>query len=240
VRRGRPGRRALTPGEGGGAALRYDLVIFDNDGVLVDSEAAASRILADLLAACGLPLGAEACREAFTGRSLAGVREEVERRLRRRLPAGFEARYHARLFEAFRTELAAVPGVASALERIRVPTCVASSGSRARIRLALAVTGLLARFEGRIFSADDVARGKPAPDLFLHAARRLGVDPARCAVVEDSGPGVEAANAAGMTAFGFARATPAACLRHARGGVFLAMDELPALLERGPDGEVHP
>jgi HAD superfamily hydrolase (TIGR01509 family) len=216
------------------ATARWDLVIFDNDGVLVDSEAAASQVLAELLAACGLPLDAEACMARFMGRSLGGVRDDVEAELGAPLSPDFEARYHARLFEAFRAHLRPVPGVHRALDRVRASTCVASSGSHDRIRLALELTGLLGRFAGRIFSAQDVGRGKPAPDLFLHAARRLGVDPARCAVVEDSPLGVEAANAAGMTAFGFARLTPPDRLRHARGGVFRSMAELPALLERPP------
>jgi HAD superfamily hydrolase (TIGR01509 family) len=123
-----------------------------------------------------------------------------------------------------------MPGVAAALDAIAMPTCVASSGHHERIRVSLEAAGLLARFAGRIFSAQDVARGKPAPDLFLHAARACGANPARCAVVEDSRSGVDAANAAGMTAFGFARVTPAAALSHATGGVFTDMQELPALL----------
>jgi len=209
---------------------RFELVIFDNDGVLVDSEPHANRILSELLTECGLPMMPDECVAAFMGRSLAGVVDEVEGRLGRRLPADFDARYHARLFDAFRTALQPVPGVAEALDRITMPTCVASSGTRERIRLALATTGLLDRFAGRIFSVQDVARGKPAPDLFLHAARTLGVDPARCAVVEDSPLGVDAANAAGMTAFGFARMMEPGRLAHATGGVFDAMDRLPALL----------
>jgi len=169
----------------------------------------------------------------FMGRSMTTIRQLVEARFGRALPGDLEDRYHARLFEVFATRLTAVPGVERALQRITLPTCVASSGTHERIRRALAATGLLARFEGRIFSAQDVARGKPAPDLFLHAARRLGVAPARCAIIEDSPLGVEAANAAGMTAFGFARLTPPALLAQARGGIFTSMDDLPDLLSGG-------
>jgi HAD superfamily hydrolase (TIGR01509 family) len=209
--------------------MRYDLVIFDNDGVLVDSEVHAQRITAALISELGVPMTPAECEAQFLGASLATIRAWVEARVT--VPGDFEAIFHARLFEAFASGLTAVPGVVDALDGLRVPTCVASSGAHERIRVSLAATGLLRRFEGRIFSAQDVARGKPAPDLFLHAARACGVAPARCAVIEDSRAGVEAANAAGMTAFGFARVTPASALRHARGGVFTAMRELAALLD---------
>jgi len=211
---------------------RFDLVIFDNDGVLVDSEGHANQILAELIAEEEASLGMtrEDCVAEFLGRSMPAVRRVIESRLGRALPSDFEDRYHARLFAAFATDLEATPGVADALDRIAIPVCVASSGTHERIRRALAATRLLSRFEGRIYSAEDVSRGKPAPDLFLHAAESLGADPARCAVIEDSPLGVEAANAAGMIAFGFARLTPARALRHASGGVFWSMEELPALL----------
>jgi HAD superfamily hydrolase (TIGR01509 family) len=208
----------------------FDLVIFDNDGVLVDSEWHANGILAGLLTEAGLPCTREECIRDYMGSTMARVREIAEKRIGRALPPDLEDRYHAQLFEAFRTKLTVVPGVDGVLARLTIPTCVASSGTHERIRLALTTTGLLARFEGRIFSAQDVARGKPEPDLFLHAARTLGARPERCAVIEDSPLGVEAANRAGMTAFGFARMTPVERLARATGGVFASMDELPALL----------
>ena len=208
----------------------FELVIFDNDGVLVDSEWIANGILADLLCEAGLPSTREGCIAEYMGSTLARVREIAELRLGRPLPADLEHRYHERLFQAFRTTLTAMPGVAEVLTQLKIPTCVASSGTHERIRLALETTGLLTRFDGRIFSAQDVARGKPAPDLFLHAAKSLGIRPDRCAVVEDSPLGIEAANRAGMTAFGFARMTPPERLEAAPGGVFRSMDELPALL----------
>ncbi len=211
----------------------FDLVIFDNDGVLVDSEPHANRILAEILTTAGLAMTREACIAEFLGCSMTTVRERAEARLGTPLPADFESLDHERLFHVFATELTAVPGVHEALDRIALPTCVASSGTHDRIRRALGATGLLERFAGRIFSAQDVARGKPAPDLFLHAARSLGVEPSRCAVIEDSPLGVDAANAAGMVAFGFARLTPPERLGHAPGGVFTAMDSLPALLDGG-------
>lgn len=216
----------------------FDLVIFDNDGVLVDSEPHACRVLGTLLTEYGLPTTEEEAYAGYTGMSLGTTRGRAETLLGRALPADFEARYHRHLFEAFRGALAPIPGVADVLAGLQLPTCVASSGTHARIRLALETTGLLVHFDGRIFSAEDVTRGKPAPDLFLHAARALGARPERCAVIEDSPLGVEAANAAGMTAFGFARAMPAERLTSATGGIFRAMDELPRLLARGRRPEV--
>ncbi len=204
---------------------RFALVIFDNDGVLVDSEPLANVILTDLLCEAGLPTTYESCMADYMGSSMARVREIAEARLGRALPPDYEERYHEQLFEAFRTRL-----TAEAALQIELPNSVASSGTHERIRLALETTGLLDRFGDRIFSATEVAHGKPEPDLFLHAARSLGVDPHRCAVVEDSPVGVKAANQAGMTAFGFARMTPAERLAHATGGVFTSMDEIPALL----------
>jgi HAD superfamily hydrolase (TIGR01509 family) len=214
-------------------ADRFDLVIFDNDGVLVDSEWHANGILAGLLTEIGLPCTREECIRDYMGSTMARVREIAEARIGRPLPPDLEDRYHEQLFEAFRTKLTAVPGVADVLAQLTTLSCVASSGTHERIRLALATTGLLRRFDGRIFSAQDVARGKPEPDLFLHAARTLRVRPDRCAVIEDSPLGVEAANRAGMTAFGFARLTLAERLTQAKGGVFRSMDELPALLTTG-------
>ena len=211
---------------------RFDLVIFDNDGVLVDSEWHANGILAGLLTEYGLPCTREECIRDYMGSTMTRVREIAETRIGRTLPRDLEDRYHAQLFEVFRTDLTAVPGVVDILARLTTPTCVASSGTHERIRLALTTTGLLKHFGGRIFSAQDVTRGKPEPDLFLHAARVLGIHPARCAVIEDSPLGVEAANRASMTAFGFARMTPAERLRAATGGVFATMDELPPLLAR--------
>ena len=213
---------------------RFDLVIFDNDGVLVDSEWLANGILAGLLTEYGLPCTREDCVRDYMGSTMGRVRAMAEARLGRALPGELEDRYHARLFEAFRTELTAIPGVREVVTGLTTPACVASSGTHERIRLALTTTGLLPLFDGRVFSAQDVARGKPDPDLFLHAAKSLGVPPARCAVIEDSPLGVEAATRASMTAFGFARMTPAERLRDATGGVFTAMEELPALLEGRP------
>jgi HAD superfamily hydrolase (TIGR01509 family) len=213
---------------------RFDLVIFDNDGVLVDSEPVANRVLSALLTEYGLPCTPEESIATFMGHSMAQVRSMVEARLGRPVPAELEARYFEQVFAEFERSLQPIPGIVDALRSIEPAVCVASSGTHERIRLTLGATGLWDRFGGRVFSAEDVPRGKPAPDLFLHAARALGADPRRCAVVEDSPAGITAANAAGMTSFGFARLVPAERLRHATGAVFRDMLRLPALLRAEP------
>ena len=183
--------------------MAHDLVIFDCDGVLVDSEPLSNRILAERLTAIGLPTTTEESIRDYMGRSWKTDQEIIEGRLGRPLPEGWVDAYHAEVIAAFERELEPVAGIAAALDAIDAPTCVASSSAHPRIRAALAATGLLARFEGRIFSATDVEHGKPAPDLFLHAAAAMGAAPARTLVVEDSVTGVRAGKAAGMTVWGF-------------------------------------
>jgi HAD superfamily hydrolase (TIGR01509 family) len=213
----------------------WDLVIFDCDGVLVDSERIGVKIDVRVLGELGWRLSEAEVIERFVGRSEAYMVSEIEAKLGRRLPATWGETFRAQYDEAFQAGLAPVDGVIAALDAIAAPTCVASSGTHERLRFSLGLTGLLERFDGRIFSAEEVANGKPAPDLFLHAAATLGADPARCAVIEDSRYGVEAARAAGMRAFGYAGGvTPAERLRGPATTVFHDMDELPGLLSAAP------
>jgi HAD superfamily hydrolase (TIGR01509 family) len=208
-----------------------ELVIFDCDGVLVDSERLAVRIDVRVLAELGWVLSEREVIDRFVGRSHEFMVAEIEAHLGRRLASDWEDPFQHLYREAFAAELAPVPGVVEALDAITLPTCVASSGSHEKMRYTLGLTGLWERFAGRIFSASEVARGKPAPDLFLNAAARMGVDPGACAVVEDSRYGVEAARAAGMLALGFAGGlTAAEQLRGPRTRVFSDMRDLPRLL----------
>ncbi|MCU4184924.1 HAD family hydrolase [Acidiferrimicrobium sp. IK] len=210
------------------------LVILDCDGVLVDSEKLAVEIESEMLTAMGWPLSPLDVLERFVGRSDAYTLQQIEAGLGRRAPE-WPARYAERLTAAFRAHLRPVPGVEAALDALRVPTCVASSGPHEKIRLTLGLTGLLERFDGRIFSATDVARGKPAPDLFLHAAAAMGADPSACVVVEDSRAGVEAARAAGMRSLGFAGGlTPREWLEGPGTTVFEDMADLPGLVTAPP------
>ncbi|WP_217196609.1 HAD family hydrolase [Streptomyces buecherae] len=213
--------------------MRYDLVIFDNDGVLVDSEPISNRLLAAYLTELGHPTTYDEAIRDYMGSAMHRIHDLVLERYGRQLPSEFDATFHERVFAAFGAELEAVVGAAEVVEELRaegVPYCLASSGSHERIRVALKKTELYELFgEERIFSSQDVGRGKPAPDLFLHAASVMGVAPERCAVVEDSPLGVQAARAAGMDVYGFTAMTPAAKLADATER-FASMRELLHLL----------
>jgi HAD superfamily hydrolase (TIGR01509 family) len=207
----------------------FDLVIFDNDGVVVDSELLANRVLSDLLTESGHPTSLEECIRDYMGGTLAGVRSSVRERWGDELPDAFDDLYHERLFKAFSTQLRPVPSIELVLNQLELPYCLASSGTLDRINRSLSVTGLAGYFSGRIFSAEQVANGKPAPDLFLHVAETLAVPVSRCVVIEDSPNGVAAARAAGMTVLGYAALTPAERLRDAD-LTFTAMEQLPGLI----------
>lgn len=211
---------------------RYELIIFDCDGVLVDSEPLASDALVSCLAERGLRLDQfDELEHRFKGRKMAQCLEMVEKLLDLTLPAEFEDEVRKRTADNFRRELRPIPGIMDALRALRVPYCVASSGPLEKIHLSLSLTDLLPYFEGRIFSAYDVGRWKPDPHLFLHAAEVMGFAPDVCAVVEDSVAGVQAARAAGMHAYGYADTAEAARLRSAGAIPFADMALLPRLLD---------
>jgi HAD superfamily hydrolase (TIGR01509 family) len=208
-----------------------DLVIFDCDGVLVDSEPIAIRIDVEMFAELGIEISEQEVIDRFVGRSPEVLAHAVEEHLGHPPPDGWEERGEQRLRRAFEAELQPVAGITDALERISLPACVASSSPPERLRFKLELTGLYERFAGRIFSAVEVANGKPAPDLFLHAAQQMGVDPTGCVVVEDSRYGVQAARAAGMDVLGYAGGLTAAdVLAGPRTIVFDDMRSLPGLL----------
>ncbi|MFG3247967.1 HAD family hydrolase [Streptomyces sp. NPDC048187] len=213
--------------------MRYDLVVFDNDGVLVDSEPISNRLLAGYLTELGHPTSYEESLRDYMGGAMHRVHDLVLERTGRRLPDDFDDVFHERVFAAFERELEAVHGAVDVLEKLDadgVAYCVASSGSHARIRVGHRKAGLDRWFDDeQIFSSQDVGRGKPAPDLFLYAADRMGVAPERCVVIEDSALGVQAAVAAGMDVFGFTAMTPAVKLSGAT-RLFADMGELADLL----------
>ncbi|MFJ4503958.1 HAD family hydrolase [Streptomyces sp. NPDC088864] len=213
--------------------MRYELVIFDNDGVLVDSEPISNTILAGYLTELGHPTSYEESLRDYMGSAVHRVHDTILERTGTKLPEDFDVTLHSRIFAAFEEELEPVPGVDDVLGTLvaeGIPYCVASSSSHQRIRVSHRKTGLDQWFEEEwIFSAEDVRVGKPAPDLFLHAAARMGVAPERCVVIEDSPLGVEAARAAGMDVYGFTSMMPADRLTGVT-GYFSDMSQLPELL----------
>ena len=208
------------------------LLIFDCDGTLVDSELIALEVLSDLMGELGAPMSVAACLEAYMGKHNEDILLEIERRTGRSLPPGEGGRMRERMLGRMRSELQPVSGAADALARLGGPRCVASSSDPARIALTLELTGLARFFGPHVFSATQVAHGKPAPDLFLLAARTMGFSPRDCLVVEDSVAGVSAGVAAGMAVVGFTGASHAGP-GHAeplrRAGANLVVDSMAAL-----------
>ncbi|HET7570371.1 MAG TPA: HAD family phosphatase [Gammaproteobacteria bacterium] len=208
-----------------------DLVIFDCDGVLVDSERIANRVFCEMLNELGLHVSLQDMFDRFVGLSMPQCVELIAEMHGEPPPPTFVAELRQRTAPALKAEIEPVRGVAEVLAKLRVPYCVASSGEHEKIRLTLGATGLLKYFEGRIFSVADVENPKPAPDVFLFAASQLGANPSACVVIEDTPVGVRAAVAAGMTALGFAANTPAHRLTSAGAhAVFSEMRQLTALL----------
>ena len=189
--------------------MSCELVIFDCDGVLIDSEPIANRVLAEQLDAAGLRLSVDQVMSRFVGKTRAGCLELAAELLGRRLPETFGDAWDKALFAALAREVRAVEGVAELLRELDFPYCVASNSTPERMQVSLTAAGLLPFFEGRMYSAAAVARPKPAPDLFLHAARSMNAPPSGCVVIEDTPTGVQAARAAGMTVLGYAAGVPA-------------------------------
>jgi HAD superfamily hydrolase (TIGR01509 family) len=213
------------------------LVIFDCDGVLVDSEVISNRVLAERLTAEGLPTTVAEARRDYQGLLLADVIAKAQAKLARTLPDGWMTAYERDRAAVFRRELRPVAGASEAVQRLEaagIAVCVASQGKLEKTRLSLALTGLEGLFpESARFSAESVSRGKPAPDLFLHAAATMRVDPSNCVVVEDTPSGVIAAVAAGMRALGYVADSDERAMRDAGAEAMHSLTELPALLGLG-------
>lgn len=215
------------------------LVIFDCDGVLVDSEMIASRELAAYLSNLGRPTTDAECRAMFTGMSIKSVGDVVRRDWGLNLGDDFVQELRARDRVAFERDLKAIPGVKDVLDRLRhsqTEFCVASSGTPEKIRHSLSITKLLDHFNSPLFSASQVTHGKPAPDLFELAAYEMGVAPENCVVIEDAAPGVQGGVAAGMPVLGFTGGSHCgpdsanALLFAGAKGAFSDMTALPGLL----------
>ena len=185
---------------------KFELIIFDCDGVLVDSERITTEVFAKVLEEeCGLSLSLGELLETFMGQTSQQCLKIIEQMMGSKPPPGLEARYQNEIGQALKESVTAVSGVEQVLSEISIPYCVASGGSHEKMRTTLGKTNLLKLFDGNLFSSSDVKRGKPFPDIFLHAAQSMGCfDPNRCLVIEDSPLGVEGGVAAGMAVFGFA------------------------------------
>lgn len=212
---------------------RFALVIFDCDGVLIDSEPIANRVFSERLATVGISMTPEEVMRVFVGRSRDTCIAMAGRIAGRDLPPDFAATWDEALHAALEREVRPVEGVPELLRTLPLPYCVASNGEPRHMQLGLEAAGLMPFVAGRLFSAAEVARPKPAPDVYLHAAGSMGVIPARCAVVEDTVTGATAGVAAGMTVFGYAGGpqSDAAALQAIGATPFTRMSALPTLLE---------
>jgi HAD superfamily hydrolase (TIGR01509 family) len=210
---------------------RFDLVIFDCDGVVVDSERVVFEVFGSFIRSLDVHLSDAETREQFLGRSLADCMAIVERYRGSAAPPGSLERYMADRDRVLRERVEPVAGIREVLDALTIPYCIASSGGHDKMRITLGATKLMPLFAGRLFSATEVPRAKPAPDIFLFAAERMGASPARTVVVEDTVNGVRAGCAAGMTVFGYVDLTPAAKLIEAGATrTFTEMRDLPGLL----------
>lgn len=201
-----------------------ELVIFDCDGVLIDSELISAQTLITLLSDLGIDIDSAFVRQHFLGRSFPTVARFVDDRFAVKLPDSFEKDYRQQLLVNFETDLRLMKGVGNVLDQLCVPYCLATSSSPERTERALRLTGVFERFENRIFTASEVVHGKPAPDLFLHAARRMQILPERCLVIEDSIVGLQAGVAAGMPVLRFTGGSHLADLRDEASNIVDAAD----------------
>ncbi len=211
--------------------MKNKLIIFDCDGVLVDSEPISNAVIAEQITEMGIPMTTEEAIHHFAGTSLAKVRSFTEAR-GVTIPEDFEEEYRKRSYTRFQQELQPVPGIQEALSKLSAAKCVGSNGPLEKIKLNLGLTKLDSHFEtDHLFSAYQIKRWKPDPALYLHAAKEMGFEPKDCVVIEDSHHGVNAALAAGMKVFGFAGRTPKAKLEKPGAEIFDDMLQLPQLLD---------
>ena len=208
------------------------LVIFDCDGVVVDSEPLTLQLIRDDLAARGLPLDLSKVTDLFVGGTIAGAGAQA-RAMGADISADWADLIYDKVFAALARSVEPIPGIGAVLDRLDrqgIPYAIGSNGPHRKMEITLARCGMSARFAGRTYSREDVAAPKPAPDVYLLAASQAGVAPQDCVVIEDSATGAQAAVAAGMAVFGFARETPRTKVEGLTELLFDDMAQLPALL----------
>jgi HAD superfamily hydrolase (TIGR01509 family) len=209
----------------------YKCIIFDCDGVLVDSEAISAKVFRGMLSELGCNLDFATILEQITGTSMKANLNYFAECLGKDLPCNFEKEFRARSYEAFKTDLKPIPGVHNLIDKIKVPIGVASSGPVAKIKLNLSTTGLIDKFGDHIFSCYDINSWKPEPDIYLHAAKQLGFQPEECVVVEDSFTGVKAATAGGFNVYALGNNSMNDKFRSLGATIFSDMQELGNLLD---------
>lgn len=210
--------------------MKYKCVIFDCDGVLVDSEIITCKVLVSMARELGVDIDLDYTVKNFMGKSLKHIMEYLDTQLDFPLPADFEKEYRKRTFSKFAEELQPIEGVQALIEKINIPFCVASSGPLSKIKANLTITNMADQFAGRMFSCYEINSWKPEPDIFLHAAKTMGFNPDECAVVEDSTVGVQAALAGGFDVFMYSKNNNGHFADRDKVTPFSHMDELPRLL----------
>jgi len=211
--------------------MKYNCIIFDCDGVLVDSEAISARVFQDMILELGTEIGFESVLEQITGTSMKENLQFISEIINGELPADFETDFRKRSYEAFKTDLKPVNGIADLLKKIKIPVGVASSGPVEKIRLNLTTTSLIHFFGENIFSSYEIGSWKPEPEIYLHSAKKMDFKPEECAVIEDSLPGIQAAKAGGFDVFGFATEKNKTTFEESGATVFFNVDELEHLLK---------
>jgi HAD superfamily hydrolase (TIGR01509 family) len=210
--------------------MKYNCIIFDCDGVLVDSEAISAKIFQEMILELGTEIEFDTVLEQITGTSMKENLLFISEIINSDLPANFETEFRKRSYEAFKTDLKPIKGIRELLKKIKVPVGVASSGPAEKIRLNLTTTNLIQFFGENIFSSYEIQSWKPEPDIYLFAAKKMGFKPGECAVIEDSLPGIQAAKAGGFNVFGFAHDKNKTAFEELGATVFFEMDELSKLL----------
>ena len=209
---------------------KYKLIIFDCDGVLVDSEAISCGMIAEELTKMGHSMTTEEGIETFGGTGMSYVIGYIEKKIGGKIPFDFEERYRKRTSELFQTKLEPIAHIKEALAKIDILKCVASNGPKDKMIMNLKITNLISFFPNRLFSAYDIQKWKPEPDLFLHAAKTMGVDPSDCLVIEDSPAGVQAAINAKMKVYGYAAETTSSKLEQLGAKLLFSMKDLPSII----------
>ncbi|HRX12171.1 MAG TPA: HAD family phosphatase [Draconibacterium sp.] len=211
--------------------MKFKCIIFDCDGVLVDSEAISAKIFQEMASKLGSKLDFETVLKQITGTSMTENLKFFSEKINGKLPEDFEAEFRKRSYEAFKTELKPIKGIHELLEKINVPVGVASSGPVEKIKLNLTTTNLIDYFDSNIFSCYEIGSWKPEPEIYLHAAKKMGFQPVECAVIEDSLAGVQSAKAGGFNVFGFAHGKNKNTFEELGATVFSEMQELGKLLD---------